>query len=155
MGPCVSKHYRQVYVALTVKEGKNRREVRQLLIQLFGRCRKNTVLPAIVQGVGPANTASMCNLTLGLEILIDETMVDILRESSPVPANILSKYTTGSNSDASSCNPPVPTASSQTFARCMSVMAKAELARRLSKPIMGIEEPKLDRPVRAYRPPGM
>lgn len=153
MGPCVSKHnYRKVYAAPTAEEGRNRRGVRQFLNRLFGRFRKNTVLPAVVQGVGPVNTASVCNLTL--EILIDETVGDILGESSPVPANILSKYTAGSNSDASSCNLPLSKASSHTSASCMSVMAKAELARRLGKPIRGIEKPYSDRPVGAYRPTG-
>lgn len=157
MGPCLSclsKNHIRVYAAPLEDEGRNRRGVRQFLNRLFGRFRKHTVLPADVQGVGPVNTASVCNLTL--EIFIDETVGDILGESSPVPANILSKYTADSNSDASSCNLPLPKASSQTSASCscMSVMAKAELARRLGKPIRGIEEPYSDRPVGAYRPTG-
>lgn len=152
MGPCLSKKHSRVYATTYGDQGINRRGVRQFLNQLFGRFRTNTVLPAVVPGVGPMNTASVCNLTL--EIIFDETVGEILGESSSVPANILSKYTAGSNSDASSCNLPLSKASSQTSASCMSVMGKAELARRLGKPIRGIEAPYSDRPVGAYRPTG-
>lgn len=152
MGPCLSKKHSRVYATTYGDQVINRRGVRQFLNRLFGRFRTNTVLPAVVPGVGPMNTASVCNLTL--EIFFDETVGEILGESSSVPANILSKYTAGSNSDASSCNLPLSKASSQTSASCMSVMAKAELARRLGKPIRGIEAPYSDRPVGAYRPTG-
>lgn len=152
MGPCLSKKHSRVYATNYGDQGINRRGVRQFLNRLFGRFRTNTVLPAVVPGVGPMNTASVCNLTL--EIFFDETVGEILGESSSVPANILSKYTAGSNSDASSCNLPLSKASSQTSASCMSVMGKAELARRLGKPIRGIEAPYSDRPVGAYRPTG-